>query len=550
MKRRRHLAFAYALLLAFSAVALLNGWFDGLLGRAATTRYVAQTAGVFSGGTNCNGKTAITPATFNGLTLSAGDLTWVCGTITGSANANILTIAQNGTSGSPIAIQFDTGAIIEAPYCSGTNGCINISGRSWITVNGEATGTIENTANGDSLANQQISILISASPCSNCIIENLALSNSYVAVQNFATPLGGNVTQINAITTSGQNVSISGNTFLNCAWCILDFYGNGDTNHQIFNNSFTNWDHATAFAASGTSACSSPCLLLHDNQYGSNLNWETAGCVYHLDGLHTYGIAGSSMAGVYIYNNYFTGTLSGACSSGFIFMEQGSPNMSNASNVGLWNNVFDASGADGVNPNGWVGMFSGLSGTTIIANNTLICPSSTDSGTVGWGIQQQGATLTFENNVENKCPQGNNINLTGGSTMTADYNAYGNPCVGVGNNCFAWAGSFASPATFTKWKTNCSCDSHSQATSTDTALLLNSNGSPQTGSPLIGAGTNLSTTATGNLATLQNDTTLGNTRTSAPRPTGATAWAEGAFQSGGGASISSGFSGSAKISIH
>ena len=35
-----------------------------------TTRYVAQTAGTFSGGTACNGQTAITPATWNSTTES------------------------------------------------------------------------------------------------------------------------------------------------------------------------------------------------------------------------------------------------------------------------------------------------------------------------------------------------------------------------------------------------------------------------------------------------------------------------------------------------
>lgn len=510
----------------------------------ATTRYVAQTAGTFSGGTACNTQTAITPATFNGLTLAADDLTWVCGAITGSLNGNVLTFGQSGTSGHPILLQFDTGSSISSPACSGTNGCINVSGRSWITINGENVGVVQNTANGDSLANQQISILINASPCANCIIENFAnLANDYVAVKNFATPIGGPATQMNAITISGSNTTISGNVIHDCGWCILAFYGSGDTNYQIFGNTITNWDHGVAFATSGANACTTPCLLFHDNQYGGNINWETSGCVYHLDGIHTFGATGSTMDGIYGYNNYFKGSLSGACSSGFVFMEQGVSTPSHARNVHWGNNVFDASAADGVNPNGWVGLFSGEAGTTEAYDNTLKCPSSTDGGTVGWGIQQQGANIIFEDNVENLCPQGNNLKQ-GAGTLTMDYNAYGHPCNGT-SNCFVFGSSPTFEGSFAAWKTACACDAHSQQTTTDAGMLLNANGSLQTSSPVIQQGVNLTTTATGSLAWLASDTTLGGTRTGTARPTGtctsqgtATCWDEGAWEFAGIVSLS------------
>jgi hypothetical protein len=322
--------------------------------------------------------------------LSAGDIAWLC-------------------PSSSFATQ-SAGSTLITPH----------SGLSNVTINGENTGTIENTANGDGLANQHISIGVYAATCTNCIIENLAIANIYVAIQNYSSPLGGTATQMNAIVYGGQNITMSGNTIHDCGWCLYTNYGSGDTNAQIFNNYIYNWDHAAAYATGSAVSCTAPCLIMHDNQFGSNLNWETSGCVYHLDGLHTYGVSGSTMNGVYIYNNWFHGTLSGACSSGFLFMEQGSPSMSNASNTYIWNNVFDASQADGVNANGWVGIFSGLSGVTQVYNNTLVCPNFMDS-TVGWSIQQQGAAMTFENNVEQACPQGINIGtFSGGSTATIE----------------------------------------------------------------------------------------------------------------------------------
>lgn len=584
----------------------------------AITRYVAPTAGTFGGSGVCNGQTAITPATLTTTTNSAGDIIWFCNaTFTASGGGTVAKILGSGTSGSPITINLDAGAIIQAPYCNASNGCLDIDGLSWIVVNvPSGTGTIQNTANGDALANQQISRLIYANACNNCTIENLTLPNNYIATPrtavvsvsgstvtytsgnqfnttwqasgscpsncpitigpaatctvantsgcdtcgllsspsatsltlngctpstpsgsnlNFEWALGGSATQLNAIYLTGQNDTITGNTIHDCGWCIYIPYATGDTNLQVLNNEIYNWDHNMMFAAAGAWACSAPCLTLQGNRIHDNVNWETIGCVYHLDGLHTFGVVGSTMNGQYIDNNYFYGSLSGPCSSGFLFMEQGSPSQSNASNTYIWNNVFDASNADGVNPNGWVGVFSGVGGVTQVMYNTLLCPSSTDGSTVGWGLQQQGANLTFEGNVENKCPQGNSL-TKGSGTLTLDYNAYGNPCSGT-SNCWVNPAGVTFQGSFSAWKTACSCDSHSFTTATDIALKLNSDGSPQTGSPVIQQGVNLTSTGTGNLASLLLDTTKGGTRASLSRPTGTctvqgttSCWDEGAYQ--------------------
>lgn len=519
--------YVIAILLLFSSVAF------------ATTRYVASTAGSFSGGTACNGQTAITPTTWNGLTLSAGDITYICGTITGSAGATILTGHGSGSSGSPITLNFDTSAVIQAPYCNGTNGCIDVHGLSWWVVNGQSTGTVQNTANGDGLTYGQASIGIFAYPCNNCTFENLTIANMYVAIQNFSTPLGGTMTQINALYYSGQNGVITGMTIHDCGWCVYVPYGSGDTNLQVYNNDIYHWDHAMMFAAPSALSCTAPCLLFHDNRVHDNVNFETSGCVYHLDGIHFFGVSGSTMNGIYLYNNHWYGSLSGPCSSGFYFMEQGSPSQSNASNVYLWNDVLDASGADTVsganNENGWVGIFGTIGGVLQVLNNTLICANSTDGSQVGYSLSENSnaANITFENNLSQYCPQGMNLRK-GTGTLTMDYNQYGNACV-ITNNCFVWAGT-TFEGTFSAWKTACSCDTHSGAPSAAT-LNLGTNGVPNTGSPALLAGPNLSTTATGSLATLQNSTTLGATIGSPEaRPTGATAWDEGASEISNGGS--------------
>ena len=123
-----------------------------------TTRYIAQSAGTFTGGTACNGHTAITPATFNSTTNAPGDINWICGTLTFSANTTALQLNQSGTSGNPITIIFDSGAIMTSPEWppNGTSGAIDLGGNSYITINGQGTsagggsgGIIQATLNGD-----------------------------------------------------------------------------------------------------------------------------------------------------------------------------------------------------------------------------------------------------------------------------------------------------------------------------------------------------------------------------------------------------------------
>jgi len=482
-----------------------------------------------------------TPAWFNSPSnwgssssqIGPGTTVTICGTFTGAAGSTEFTFQGSGTSGNPITLLFDAGTTLSAPYWSASNGAINISGRNYVTVNGQNTGIVQNTANGDGMANRQISMGISAKACNNCTVENLTIANIYVAIKNYSNPLGGPATQMNAIYMTGSNWTLSGNTIHDCGWCIYIPYGSGDTNYQLSSNNIYNWDHAIMFAAPGAISCIAPCLLLHDNQIHDNINWETAGCVYHLDGLHTFGTAGSSMDGVYIYNNYFFGSLAGGCSSGFIFIEGGgSSTPSNIKNLYFFNNVGDATGADSANANGWYGLFS-ASSSMLVANNTLLYNNTGDmtecysiGGKTGGNVVNN---LTFENNVINGCNVAIYVpELTG--TTTIDYNFYGDACFNS-NNCFVWNGSFEGK--FSTWQSACSCDTHSMV-STYSGALLNPDGSPQQGSPVIGAGIDLTSIATGNLASLQSDTSKGNTRTPTVRPqTGP--WDIGAYVYGAGA---------------
>src|SRR4029077_9109697 len=132
----------------------------------------------------------------------------------------------------------------------------------------------------------------------------------------------------------------------------------------------------------------------------------------------------------------------------------------------FWNNVFDASGAVGTNPNGWVGIFSGESGVTQVVQNTLLYNNAVDS-TNCFNVGSVN-NLTFKGNVVNGCAIAANIgSLTNTPASQVDYNFYGDACNGT-NNCFIYNGAFM--GSFSNWKASSGFDAHSKTSSYSGAL--------------------------------------------------------------------------------
>jgi len=228
------------------------------------------------------------------------------------------------------------------------------------------------------------------------------------------------------------------------------------------------------------------------------------------------------MDGVYVYNNYFHGDW-GNCPTGFIFVEFGGGAGGTPSNMitSAWfNNVFVVSPTTTFeNTNSWFDIASGISGTQRIFDNTFIGPKATDN-TLCISMQNL-SSVSFENNVISNC--GDPVRVDSSTMSTVNNNLYGPSCQN-GNNCFVLNNSFT--GSFSSWKASCNCDSASVQSNSP---LLNADGSPQSGSPLIGLGANLTSLAIGNFASLSSDTSKGNTRTPVVRP-GSGAWDTGAYK--------------------
>lgn len=450
----------------------------------------------------------------------------VSGTVTASAGAGgYLNFQASGTSGHWITLQI-TGTVQSTHWAAngGGSGCLGgavcMSSRSFVTLDGAGTGVIQNTDNGSSLGSQVASLGIDAYSCTSCSFTNIAVNNIYVNVTGNSTI--GDSSTVRCMEITGSNLTIDHFTSHDSGWCIVDFFANGDTNLTISNSTFSNYGHGLALATSGANAFTN--LFFFNNDLGATANWSAPGCFSHQDGIHMFGVPGSSIDNTYVYNNYFHGDW-GTCPTGFVFVEAaGSGTPSNLKNSYWWNNVMIVNPGSPPDTSGWFELAQGASGVQKVIDNVMIgANNGTGGDNTACMVMQNLSGLTYQNNVVSTC--GNPVTISSSTLTAVDHNVYGPSCQN-GGNCFVWNGSFK--GSFSAWKTACACDA-TASIQTNTPLL-NADGSPQSGSPVIGIGTNLSTTATGNLATLQNDTTKGGSRSAIARPGGSTPWDVGAYQ--------------------
>ena len=519
-------------------LAVVVLWFLVVVGASANNIYIAQSAAGSANGSSCANAYAYayfntpgnwTSGTPSGVQIGPGSTVYICGTISGSAGSTVLTFQGSGSGGSPITLTFAPGAIVQAPYCppaagGSAGGCISANGESYIVIDGNGqSGTIRNSSNGASSGScpagtcsyEQTSTLLDIQNCSNCTVQNLIVGPTYIEVQNAASE---NSTNEVALIANSSNVSLVGNAINNCGWCVEFFYLNNTTNFQAYNNTFSTFGHAFAVAAgSSGAACTGPCSIIHDNQIGpAGLNWDASGCPNHKDGIHYFGSGASSMAGIYVYNNWFGGDW-GVCPTGFIYTDNVNPNING---FYMWNNVFVVVNATFENTNGWVTASNSGGGLLYSLNNTLVGPGVANNA-LAFSYYPSNTSVNVTNNVITGID--NPIAISGYSGGQIDYNLYGSALCNFGN-CFTWNGSFE--GSLSAWKTACSCDSHSTQNS---APMLSATGAPQSGSPVVGAGTNLTGFCIGSLTPLCSATSDGATVVPVLRPSSGP-WDIGAYQ--------------------
>lgn len=471
---------------------------------SANNIFIAQNGG--GTGSSCEDAQSAsffnTPANWGTAATQIGPATTVhlCGTITTS-----LVAQSSGLPGNPITIWFEANAKLSQPVCP-NSGCLKVSGRSFIVVDGGTNGIVESTANGTGLANHLISTGIEALPCNNCEFRNLTIQNLYVMIppQDTFSAAG----QVNCIRFSGSAVRVYNNTMHDAGFCIYERYGAADNDIQVYNNNLYNIDHGFIFAGTNSAVASN--IRFYNNHVHDYANWDDTAGGNHHDGVHAFGVTNARATDVWIYNNLFDGD-TGSHPTAHVFFEYAGSSTPWTDTLGfakIFNNVFMTSNA--VTPIGGMLRYSGGTGGQIF-NNTLI-------GIAGIGetcVRLDATTdVSFQNNVMTNCDHPLLIGASGRVVFGAgsiDYNVYGPAATTSGwyFNVFA--------DTFVRWQAICACDAHGVKTS---LTRLNSTGTPQSTSAVIGAGANLAGLA---ISPLNSD------KAGVPRPaTGA--WDAGAFQ--------------------
>ena len=440
---------------------------------SATTIYISQSGGTFSGGSACNGQTTQTPAWFNssanwgtgGSQIGPDTTVLLCGTFTGTAGAGpLLQFQGSGTNGNPIILKFDTGANLTAPYWynggSQAGGAINTASHSYLVIDGGTNGIIQNTLNGTSgttctggpCAYQQGTLGVEVAASTYVEVKNLTIANLYTHCNcNTDAVVQQGINGIE-ISSTASYITIDNNTIHDGGWLIV-----GTGNHGVIGpgNNLYNADHD--IVAGGTT------WTIYGNHFHDWALWDNATDADHHDGIHCFAGSGGNTQTAYIYNNQFDGA-TGANMNQFIFLEGAGSSttcMLPGGTAYIFNNV-------------WIGnstfpAFGGIIGNSttgdtgdLLVNNTGI---GLNPGDGTFALQVQDASNVT---VENNAVRGTGVlTATGGTfhSLTAwDYNAYEN-CTSY--NCFYAAG--VDSGAFSVWQAgNCTgtsgtCDPHGLA---------------------------------------------------------------------------------------
>lgn len=465
--------------------------------------YFASSAAGSANGTSCANAYARTVFNTNNSNWTPGNTLHLCGTFTAAANADsYLQMQASGTSGNPITIKWESGAIVQAPYFSDAHGGIDMNGKNYITLDGGSNGIVQNTANGSGLTYQQQSMLIGGLG-SNDTIKNLSILNVYVHTSGDAN--GGSNYGILARGSSNTVIG-PGDTFTQGDVCFIFEWNGGESNLTINGDSFSGCNQDIEMGP--TAGGSFTNVTVSNNTATNWANWDDAGDDYHHNFFHPFtNVVGASLVGtLQIYNNRAVGDI-GTTSTSMLFIENN--NGGAGGTMGAWyifNNVFDKTNANVPTSSGLV---APLSDNGYLVNNTFIDAGGT-GGNAYICFHSYGTGWTFENNIQIGC--GSYIYLQG-AALTANYNDY------YGAASPQWIYHSTYDTTLASWRTSCSCDAAAIGTNPNlTGAYV-----PNSGSPVIGAGVNLTSLGIAALDTDQAGTARPSTG----------AWDIGAYQYSG-----------------
>lgn len=479
---------------------------------SATDIYVAQSQTGSSNASSCANARASSSLTSSDFL--ADNVIHLCGTFTGAAGSSMLSIQGSGTSGHPVTILFEPGAVLTSPYWSGTGGAIGCSSKNYVTIDGGSNGVIQNSNNGTSNSNHQASTGVYLNNCNNVTIKNLAINNIYLQVAGSSDTAGADTSGI-LIDGTSSNVLITRNSIKNVREGVGYAFRGTASNFEVSNNIFNGVEvgiiHAAASAGQFTS------VLIHDNDFqGGAYLWDTSSNSFHHNAIHMWDqVSGASTVGVRIYNNYVHGTwgndqayltsTGGTHITSMFYMEQ------IGGDATLFNNLIVLTGGSlNSTDNGMVFCKYVTGQICKVFNNTFV----SSGHDIAWAEQAGvGQVNQFKNNITYNVaypvyPQ------DGSSAIAANNNVY----FGASN----WGPNFMS---YSQWQA-AGQDANSK---NGVDPMLDANYKPQAGSPAINVASNL--TGAG-ISALNFD------KAAVPRASTGN-WDPGAYESGSSASAPS-----------
>ncbi|MDE1875106.1 MAG: hypothetical protein KGH68_03510, partial [Patescibacteria group bacterium] len=401
--------------------------------------------------------------------ISPGDYVHLCGTFTSQ-----LTVQAGGTSGKPITIYFEPGAVMTAPVwpvgsINSKRYAIGLNSTPYITIDGGTDGIITSTDNGTNLTNQDTQSGIYVSQSDNVQIENLDITDMYVRQEGSTDPNAADAIDY----FDGNHVKINNNTLNYCGNCINYSYAASasSTDVSIYDNTISKASIGINLGSGGALA-SLDTLSIYGNDISDTNIWDGYSN-NHQNGMHLFASqATTTMTNVKIYDNYLHGDI-GTQSTAWVFLE------GFITGALVHDNLFNYS----VNiPSNGALFFKGCASCQAY-NNTII---SSVSG-AGFELQAWLGTETgikFDNNIVENTGFGIYDDTGSGYLQQAlaqsDYNIF------YSTSSSMQMGSY-SISSWSNWQA-LNYDAHS----TTSDPLLDSNYKPQSGSPAISAGTNLS----------------------------------------------------------
>lgn len=447
----------------------------------------------------------------------------VCGVFTAAFNTDYFFNFQgSGTSGHPITLLFDTGAILQSTKWGTQAGAINIA-QSFITIDGGTNGIIRNTDSGTGLGivwgtcgngTQSRMMQITGN---NVTVKNLSFLNGYVHLFSGGTgdQKGCDANAImgrgNSNTTIGPN-----NTFQQFDVAIGLGWDGGEHDWIITGNHFSLCNQTIQTGPNNPGARVLTNYRIDHNDYVVGTNWDESSNSYHHNFFHIFpnGTGSQAVGTLQIYDNTLSGNMEDPASSA-------NPNLNHSTSfIYIENNT---SGA-------FIGQFD-------IFNNTIKKLDNYSNGGSGL-IATQWPARIFNNTIVNPCQLGisgwssvslypgasgsmvqNNIfsqgcgfeGVQGSNTATINNNVYFNWIHNT--NTWSWHTTFTD--VFSNWKSACACD----AASVTTDPLLNPDLTIPGTSSAVNLGANLTSLG---IAALNLDKN-GNARPSSA------AWTAGAY---------------------